>query len=264
MDVFFVLSGYLITSIIDADIKQGRFSLLKFYERRARRILPAMLSTIGACLIVGAFVALPQQYILLAKAAQSAALFYSNIHIWSNHGYFEIAAEFRPLLHTWSLAVEEQFYVFYPLLLMLLARWNTGARTIILVFLFTLSLASSVWAMNHNTVDAFFLTPYRFWELLLGGLLPRLVSQARMTDAQREILAIAGLLSIAFPVVAYSKYSFFPGLAAVPPCVGTAILIVTGGAGETMVKRILSLRPLGHVDKCLNHSRADTISMNPR
>ena len=129
VDIFFVISGYLITTILIDDYQNGRFSFSEFYYRRARRILPALFVVLLATLIAGWFILFPTPFAELSKSAAAAALFLSNAYFWENTGYFDTSAELQPLLHTWSLAVEEQYYIFFPVLMILLAPW--GKRTVL-------------------------------------------------------------------------------------------------------------------------------------
>jgi len=244
VDVFFVISGYLITGIISKELNAGRFSLLEFYERRARRILPALLVTIAATMVAAAVIALPSQFASMGVSMVAAALFSSNIYFWKTSDYFADASEMLPLLHTWSLSVEEQFYIFFPVLLILIAKWRQNTRLRVLLGIMFASAIVSVYGVTHRPVAAFFLAPTRAWELLLGSLLAFGYVPVRFAQAWREPLAIAGLMGIAVPVVLYTEQTGFPGLAALPPCIGTAILLQTGAGKGTMVSRLMSLRPV--------------------
>ncbi len=244
VDVFFVISGYLITGIISKELNAGRFSLLEFYERRARRILPALLVTIAATMVAAAVIALPSQFASMGVSMVAAALFSSNIYFWKTSDYFADASEMLPLLHTWSLSVEEQFYIFFPVLLILIAKWRQNTRLRVLLGIMFASAIVSVYGVTHRPVAAFFLAPTRAWELLLGSLLAFGYVPVRFAQAWREPLAIAGFLGIAVPVALYTEQTGFPGLAALPPCIGTAILLQTGAGKGTMVSRLMSLRPV--------------------
>src|SRR5215207_4006092 len=169
VDMFFVISGYLITSIIHGDIEAGRFSLLSFYERRIRRIFPALFTVLFASTVMTTLILLPDPLKDFGQSVAAATLFASNVLFWEETGYFAGAAEQKPLLHTWSLAVEEQFYLVFPLFLLLLARaGRAGIPATAAIFL--LSFAASVWAVPHAPTAAFYLAPFRAWELLLGAL----------------------------------------------------------------------------------------------
>ena len=169
VDVFFVISGYLITTIIIAELEQGKFSIINFYERRARRILPALFLVMLVCIPLAWFWLLPRDMQDFSQSLVAVTVFASNILFWRESGYFDTAAELKPLLHTWSLAVEEQYYVIFPLFLM--SFWRLGKRwiMILLVAVFVVSLALAQWASLAKPSAAFFLLPARGWELLVGA-----------------------------------------------------------------------------------------------
>ena len=164
VDVFFVISGYLITTIIINEMDDGKFSLLNFYERRARRILPALFFVVLCCIPFAWFLLLPSDMKDFSQSLVAVSTFSSNILFWRESGYFDTAAELKPLLHTWSLAVEEQFYILFPLFLM--AAWRFGKRAIVwtLIASFAISLAVAHWGAYNKPGDAFFLLPTRAWE----------------------------------------------------------------------------------------------------
>ena len=170
VDIFFVISGYLITSIIWNQRQAGRFSFVDFWARRARRILPALFAMIIAVLAVGWFLLAPKDYEELGRSVRYQVMFVSNILFMRQDGYFDVASDLKPLLHTWSLAVEEQFYIVFPLLLTLLSSrlkaWRLALFAVLLV-----SFGLSVWAVAHHPEKAFFLLPMRAWELLAGAML---------------------------------------------------------------------------------------------
>ena len=178
VDIFFVISGYLIANIINKELLSNNFSIAAFYERRIRRILPALfavfiVTTIGVCLLF-----LPEDIAAYGKSLSAAALFVSNIFFWQHTDYFTELAEVNPLLHTWSLAVEEQFYIFFPLILMLLIKKFRKNYIVIITFLAVLSFVFSIWAVANNPTAAFYLATSRAWELMLGSLLALRVSRA--------------------------------------------------------------------------------------
>ncbi|HSI24908.1 MAG TPA: acyltransferase family protein [Methylotenera sp.] len=235
VDIFFVISGYLITSIIINDLHAGTFSLLKFYERRARRILPALFLVMLVSLPFAWWWMSPTGLYDFSKSLIAVSLFLSNILFWKEAGYFATANELKPLLHTWSLAVEEQYYVLFPLFLMLAWRF-IGKRWIVgMLFVGALaSLAASEWALTRFSSASFYLLPTRGWELLIGALaafflfskadtvnkpsqLPFIVSQAA---------SLLGLLLITYAVFVYDKFTLFPGLNALVPTIGTVMIIL--------------------------------------
>ena len=171
VDVFFVISGYLIAALIISKKTDGNFSLLDFYERRARRILPALFVVMFFCIPPAYFLMLPNQLEDFSESLIAVSLFLSNILFWTESSYFAAAAELKPLLHTWSLAVEEQFYVFFPLFILIFWRFGKLTLFFIISFLVLLGLGSSEFFSSRSPVANFYLTPMRSWELLTGSLL---------------------------------------------------------------------------------------------
>ncbi|WP_067104533.1 MULTISPECIES: acyltransferase family protein [Microbulbifer] len=245
VDVFFVISGFLITGILLREIGEGRFSLANFYERRARRILPALFAVLLVSLITGWFVLPPEPFKELAQSVLATVFFVSNFWFWqSTEDYFGTDAEWQPLLHTWSLSVEEQFYLGFPLLLCwLVAR---GRRSVLLgvVSVCVLSLGLSVWATKAQPFANYFLTPSRVWELGLGALIALGALPPARRQWQAELAAGLGLAMIFASVFFYDARTPFPGLAALLPCGGAAALIWAGGQGQTATGRLLSWWPL--------------------
>jgi peptidoglycan/LPS O-acetylase OafA/YrhL len=155
VDIFFVISGYLITSIINDDIQQGRFSILRFYERRARRILPALFVVLAGSALAAWRILTPEQLDEFGESLIAASLFYSNFYFYWETGYFATAAELQPLLHTWSLSIEEQFYIIYPSLLLLLASSRRVKATAALSVLIIASLVAAEWTSRTNAELSF-------------------------------------------------------------------------------------------------------------
>lgn len=170
VDVFFVISGYLITTVILSELEKGSFSILNFYERRARRILPALFLVMFASIIPGYFWLMPDEFKNFGQSLVSTALFSNNILLSITSGYWDLASEFKPLLHTWSLGVEEQYYVFVPLILMI--AWKLGKGTIphIIWIIFLASFVFAIWFVNVSPKWAFYLLPTRAWEIAIGAL----------------------------------------------------------------------------------------------
>ncbi len=247
VDIFFVISGYLITSIIINDLHAGTFSLLKFYERRARRILPALFLVMLASLPFAWWWMSPTGLHDFSKSVVAVSLFLSNILFWKEAGYFATANELKPLLHTWSLAVEEQYYVLFPLFLMLAWRF-IGKRWIVgLLFVGALaSLAASEWALTRFSSASFYLLPTRGWELLIGALAAfYLFSKAETNNNPTQLplvvsqaASLLGLLLITYAVFAYDKSTPFPGVNALLPTIGT-VLIVLFAYPTTLVGKLL-------------------------
>jgi peptidoglycan/LPS O-acetylase OafA/YrhL len=272
VDVFFVISGYLITALILKDLERGSFSMANFWERRIRRIFPALAAMVAVTCVAGWFLLLPEDLAKLGASVIAQSLLVSNFYFWRTTNYFGGANEEKPLLHTWSLAVEEQFYLIFPIALMAFwwawSRWqkaqadrrsklgdgtlDAGHATLdsslatsnslpatspdgdqrrgALFWLFTavalLSFGLSIWGVKAQPFATFFLLPTRAWELLLGSMLAVLPPTVVVrSSALREILCLAGLAGIFIPVFFYGEQTPFPGLAAFPPCLGTAALI---------------------------------------
>lgn len=244
VDVFFVISGYLITRLIAGEIQRGAFSLARFYERRIRRIFPALFAMLGASLIAGLILFLPRDFENFGRNLVGVAGFVSNIFFWAQTDYFDGPAELKPLLHTWSLAVEEQFYIVFPLFLAWMARRRPDGGRKIITIIALASLAGSAVAVAIEPTTAFYLTPFRAWELLLGSLLALEVFPPFTNARQRQIAAFGGLALILASVTLYSDLTPFPGLAALLPCVGAALIIHAGEGGGSLVGRFLSLRPI--------------------
>ncbi|MEP2830250.1 acyltransferase family protein [Parvibaculum sp.] len=240
VDVFFVISGYLITSILVGDIQAGNFSIARFYERRIRRIFPALFLMLGLSFIAGWFILLPSYFEDFSEGVFATALFLSNFQFWRESGYFDSAADLKPLLHTWSLAVEEQFYIFFPLLLALFYRHRLSILKAALLVVTVISFALSVYFVRSAPEAAFYLTPMRVWELMAGcllavGMVPRFTS-----NRVAEVSAAVGIALIAIAVFGFTPATPFPGVAALLPVVGTMLLIHSGESSVTTIGRILS------------------------
>jgi peptidoglycan/LPS O-acetylase OafA/YrhL len=243
VDVFFVISGYLITTIIINDMAAGTFSLTRFYVRRAKRILPALFFVMLVCLPLAALTLLPIAMKDFSQSLIAVSAFASNILFWTESGYFEQAAELKPLLHTWSLAVEEQYYIIFPLLLMML--WWLGRLRIVAVLavLFVASFAAAEWAAYNNPAAAFYLLPMRAWELLIGAFAAFYLqkSDVPLPLFAKQAGSVLGLALIVTAVFAYDEATPFPGVYALLPTVGTVLIILFATPG-TWVNRLLSLK----------------------
>jgi peptidoglycan/LPS O-acetylase OafA/YrhL len=244
VNVFFVISGYLITTIIHREIEAGRFSITQFYERRFRRNLPAAAVLVVAVLVAGELLFPAHQQDGLARSAVAAALFSSNIFFYLESGYFADPAHSLPLLHTWSLAVEEQYYLLFPLVMLLIAKFGRRHYTAWLLLLTGVSFAACVRVTESDAAAAFYLSPTRAWELMVGSLLAVNAVPPLQSRRTRELVAIAGIAMLAVSVMGFSEFTIFPGFAALIPVLGTAMLIHSGAHGETTTVRYLSVRPL--------------------
>lgn len=239
VDIFFVISGYLITSIIISELEKGNFSILRFYERRARRILPALFFVMLACIPFAWIWMLPSQLIDFSLSLFAVSIFISNILFWQESGYFSPAAEEKPLLHTWSLAVEEQYYMLFPIFLILLWRFGRNPVFYSIIVISILSFLLSEWGWRNNPTANFYLAPTRAWELLAGSICAFL--QFGKTQKSNNALSALGLALIVFAIFFYDESTPFPSVYALAPVVGTALIIMYG-ARETWVAKLLSLK----------------------
>jgi peptidoglycan/LPS O-acetylase OafA/YrhL len=229
VDVFFVISGYLITSIIISEQLQGSFTLAGFYERRARRILPALFLVLACTLPFAWLWLLPAEMKSFSESLIAVSVFASNIFFWRTSGYFDSDAELQPLLHTWSLAVEEQYYVFFPLLLILLVRVPRRWLASLLAVAALVSLAMAQLAVAVRPTATFYLLPTRGWELMIGALVALYLLNRPHPPQQRwldETLAASGLLLISVGIFAFDRQTPFPSAYTLVPTVGAALIIV--------------------------------------
>ena len=247
VDVFFVISGYLITQYIDNRITAGKFSILEFYERRVRRIVPALFFLLLAASVASYFTLLPQDLIKFARSEQATVLFVPNLffYYW-NSGYFETGTKLKPLLHMWSLGVEEQFYIFFPLIMWIVSRWRRGTKIASVSLLCAASFVLSCWTVQYRGFEqqGFYLLPFRAWELLLGALLALKVFPFCAARHLREIFGAMGVCAIVVAACAYTSQTAFPGVAAALPCMGAAALIYAGECGPTVAGALLSTRSM--------------------
>ncbi|MEO8005544.1 MAG: acyltransferase family protein, partial [Betaproteobacteria bacterium] len=246
VDIFFVISGFLISGIILNGLRQQTFSFADFYARRIRRIFPALIAVLVVTLALGYFFLFPGEFRNLGKHVLGGALFVANITLWRDTGYFDTSAELKPLLHLWSLGVEEQFYVLWPVFLIVCykQRWNMVWITALICLA---SFGFNVWASASKPIANFFLLPGRFWELMTGSMLAQLhFSGARMSSEQgwgrpviRECAALAGLVMIAIALFWFDRDTVFPGWAALLPTLG-ACLLIAAGSKAWINRRILA------------------------
>ncbi|SFU33842.1 acyltransferase family protein [Halomonas korlensis] len=245
VDIFFVVSGYLITGIIYGELLSGNFSIINFYERRARRILPALFFVSIACLVTAWLWMLPEEFQNLSESLVAVNLFVSNIYFWQDSGYFAGPAEMEPFLHTWSLAVEEQFYVFFPLFMLLVWRFGRGLLLGVIALGFVASLALAEYGSVHHPSANFFLLPTRAWELLAGAILAIYMHDHSVRPSSRtsNVAGALGLGLILYAIFSFDESTPFPSLWAVIPILGTSLIILYAN-GTNVIGRLLSLKPV--------------------
>ncbi|WP_022959109.1 acyltransferase family protein [Spongiibacter tropicus] len=229
VDVFFVISGYLISTIIFSEVERGRFSIINFYERRARRILPALFLVIFASIPFAWLWMLPSYFNDFSKSLIFVPLFSSNILFWTESGYFGGINELKPLLHTWSLAVEEQYYVFFPIFAMIFWRNKKNVFFVLLIAATVASFLAAEWASSHKPSAAFFLLPARVWELFVGvfsALALKNGLDSKVSSRCGNYLSWLGLMFVVASIFLYDQYTPFPGVYALLPTVGTGLIIV--------------------------------------
>jgi peptidoglycan/LPS O-acetylase OafA/YrhL len=245
VDVFFVISGFLITGIIDRAREAGRFSYLAFYLRRARRIVPAYVVVLAATAALSLWLLLPLRLTWVGGALAASGLFLTNFAFTMSFGYFTPVVQQNPLLHLWSLGVEEQFYLVWPLLLAALS-WKAlrRARFAVAVVVLAVSLAAAQWLTTHDgAVWSFFLFPTRAWEFLAGGLLALAPRFAPRGPASANAAGAVGLALILGSIALLSDATPFPGLSAVPACLGAAFVLWSGIGRDPAATAVLRSAP---------------------
>jgi peptidoglycan/LPS O-acetylase OafA/YrhL len=247
VDVFFVISGYLISQLLCADIERDRFTIVGFYERRIRRIFPALMAMLAVTFILAWRYCLPGELIDLSRSTMAAALSVSNIYFWMTSGYFSGDELSKPLLHTWSLAVEEQFYLVWPLFLYAgrryFNRWLIPLTWLLAAISFLVAAVGAFYFANQT-----FFAPYtRLWELAAGGLLAMGALPETSRPFLRNVLATAGFALIAGSVFLIHATMPFPGLLALPPVAGAGLIILAGRGGDSLVYRGLALKPIAFI-----------------
>ena len=239
VDVFFVISGYFITTSLIQDIESKRFSIFDFYERRARRILPALFFVMIVCIPFAWGWMVPSQIKDFSQSLVAVSLFVSNILIWRESGYFDDAAEGKPLLHTWSLAVEEQYYVLFPIFLVLAWRFGKNRVFWMIVLMAAISLMLSEWGWRNRAAANFYLAPTRAWELFAGSIAAFVVQKKGVQKS--NLLALIGVAAVIFSIFAYDESTPFPSLYTLMPVLGV-MLIVLYAKKETLVAKLLSAK----------------------
>lgn len=244
VDVFFVISGYLITTIIIKEINNKTFSFIGFYERRARRILPVLFFILLISTIMAWLILLPRDMREFSQSLAATSSFLSNVFFWLKSGYFDTSTELKPLLHTWSLSVEEQYYIFFPILLVLIFKYNKNKLVMIVTSCLLLSLIFSQWSITNDKNAAFYLIFSRSWELLIGSLLSIFYIRidTYVSCYNKYIVQIMGIASfslLVFSILFFDKKTPFPGLYALFPTFSTVGVIIFSKK-KTILYNILS------------------------
>ena len=259
VDIFFVISGYLISSIILSEIETGKFSLINFYQRRARRILPALFCVILISTPFAWFILLPADLELFGNSAFSALTFWSNYIFYFEIDYFETSSKLKPLLHTWSLSIEEQFYIIYPILLIFFFKFGKKTFIIFLIISAITSLTLAQWAgnlkftypyfekeflfFNQSSLTNFFLPIGRIWELIIGILIAFYIKKNGQPNRFNEILTLFGLMLIFYSVFTFTPETNYPSFHTLLPTIGTGLLILFMNS-KTFIHKIFSQKLL--------------------
>ncbi len=241
VDVFFVISGYLITSIISKQLNEGTFRLGTFYVRRIRRLAPPLCAVLLIVTGAGWLLLFPSEFKELSKQVLYSQTYVANIYFWQNINYFGLQVDNVPLLHMWSLAVEEQFYLFYPFFLIIVYRYFKGYIGLILFTSITISFLLNIIFVDIKPEATFYLFPTRAWELLLGGVLPFIHTKFVRSSKIDEVLGMVGVGLIFSAVYFFDNDVKFPGYFALLPTVGAACLILAGIKSEPITSKILKL-----------------------
>lgn len=249
VDVFFVISGFLITSLILRDVSKGDYSFQEFWKRRTRRIVPASATMVLVVLFLGYFLLFPSDYIDVGRVSLFQTVGLSNVYFWKSINYFSGDSDLKPLLHTWSLAVEEQFYVLYPLLCVTLLKVGRKQTWIALTFIAVLSLIICELALKSHKLAAFYLLPSRSWELLLGGLVCFLPTPKVRQTWVFEVVSWLAFASLFVVGLTFNESTRFPGISAMAPCLAAACLIYVREYQLTSVHKLLSLSPIVFIGK---------------
>ncbi len=245
-DVFFVLSGFLIATRIFDQVEKGEFVFSDFYYRRVRRLFPAYFLMLSVSLLLAYFLLLPEDFRSFSKSFVAATVYLSNVEFYRETGYFDTAAHFKPLLHTWSLSVEEQFYLFFPIVVGFLAWMSRRQFFFVFLGLSIVSFMAALIVVEVNRSFAFYMFPLRIWELGLGVLVATgcyVLPKIKLAII-REVLAWFALALILLPVLLYEPTTKFPGLSAVPVCLGAWLIIQLDFERPTFVQKILTLKPI--------------------
>jgi len=250
VDIFFVISGYLITSILVSEIKNSTFSFSSFWLRRVRRLLPAALTMSFTVLCVFAAIYPDSLFKEIGESLVSQLFFVSNIYFWSGSGYFSLDAELKPLLHTWSLSVEEQFYLFYPIYLYVVCKFFASHLLAITVLGTFISFIFSLWLFHEQPSAAFYWLPARAWELGIGGCLA-LMSQAKSKFVVHSVLAttasLSGFVLIMISALLFDSSTLFPYISVLLPVLGTSLIIWGNGHTNNVISKLFSWSPIVYI-----------------
>lgn len=254
VDVFFVISGYLITGLLLVDLRHGRFSLAHFYRRRIIRLAPAYFLVLAVTSLAALIWMLPAELLNYATSALYSTFFLANFYMWHEvGGYFGAQSDVVPLLHLWSLAVEEQFYLLWPLLLF--GAWRVLGRGSLALFVLIGVIAGAIvseWGVQNYRAAAYYLLPTRFFELMIGALVavvPPLSTDDRRWRLARELLSLTGFAFIAYSATQFTTQRLFPGFSALVPCLGTALILYFARAHQGIVGNILAYTPIVYVGR---------------
>ena len=234
VDVFFVISGFLITNIIIKELNQnGNFCFINFYTRRVRRILPALVFVLFLSLMFSILLLNLAKFKVYGGSLATAIISFSNIFFYKQAGYFDIFSQSSPLLHTWSLGVEEQFYIFWPIALLLFYKINKNLVIPCLIGVFIISLALSLYKQNTNLSILYYYAPFRAFEFCIGASLVWLIRFKRIKNLTNEFLCLLGFAFILYPIFKYNSNTLFPSYNALLPCIGAGLIIYSGAAKIT-------------------------------
>ncbi len=243
VDIFFVLSGYLISSIIFDQLEKKRFSFSTFYFRRIRRLFPVYVVVMLTTLALAYVFMLPREFREFGQSLVASTVYLSNVLFYLEAGYFDTASHLKPLLHTWSLSVEEQFYLVFPFVAWACARCSRKQLFIIFVIFTLASFIAALFYIEHDNSAVFYLYPFRAWEMFLGTLLATRTIPTINSVKWNNVVAVIGLSLVILPTIFYTDKILFPGFSAFIPCFGTVLLLHSGSAQHGWVYQLLSSKP---------------------
>ena len=244
VDVFFVISGFVITGRILQEQQNRSFRIRNFWLRRIRRILPVSVLVVLATLVAGYVILLPDDYQELAKSVMAQQFLVANQFFLTDIGYFSRKADLKPLLHTWSLAVEEQFYLVYPVVLVMLQSFSRLNKAWVLLFLALVCFAFNQWSLRESPEVVFYTMPARAWEMLLGGLICLIYLPEKVGPVPRNLLSVAGMIGILAAGTFPKLSAAFPGLNVLLACISTALVISSNSQNSTWCGKFLALKPV--------------------